>query len=189
VEARRWPESTSVREPAAGFIVTLDGTCQQVVTDTNGLARFDLVAEGEQTWSVAREVEVLDEQGLPVLERFTVDAAIEATVLAGQEITIEVTVEIKVVIVLPAVCKSTPWCGVVGGRMPGGNLRVVTGGGVHGNCPCTFTGGPVLPPACPGRRTVDPAPAGVHTITTTTCLGGLNCALPKRAVTCSITVP
>lgn len=174
-------------QPAAGVIVSLDGTCQQVVTDENGLASFKLVAEGEQSWSVARELLVPDEHGLPVHQRFTLDAAIQATVLAGQVNPVQATVEIKAAVVFqqPPICVATPWCGVVGGWVAG-MPRVVIGGGVHGNCACTFAGGPAIPAACPGRRTVAPAPLGVHTITTTTCLGGPLCAPPNKAVTCSI---
>lgn len=175
-------------QPAAGLIVALEGTCQQVVSDTNGVARFENVPAGGQTWSVAKELEVPDDAGHPVVQRFTVESAVKVDVLAGQEVTVVVTVEIKVVIVVPAVCKSTPWCGIVGGKGPAGTLRVVTGGGVHGTCPCLFGGGPVVPPACPGRVTVDPAAPGPWTITTTTCLGGAGCVLPNKAVTCSISV-
>ena len=80
-------------EPAAGLIVGLEETGEEVVSDTNGMARFDAVPEGEHTWSVAREVAVPNQLGFTEMQRFTVDSAIQTKVLAGEAVAVAATVD------------------------------------------------------------------------------------------------
>ncbi len=166
-------------QPARDLIVELDGTTQRAKTDPDGLVRFAEVPGGRQSFSILKQD---PGDGREV----KVEAAVEVVVEPGGTIRVRITVTITIAPAAPAACAARPWCGVVGSRQgPNGTPRVVIGGGVRGNCACNITpAGLAL--GCPGRKVIDPAPLGVHTVTVTTCLGGAGCAGPAQARTCAI---
>lgn len=177
-------------EPIPELTILLDGTEKSSTSDNYGLARFERVPAGIQTFSVVKNVPA--REGIEAeFEFITLEAFIE--VVVEPDGTVRITVKIVILIPpippvpVPAECKSRPWCGAASSMQgPNGNPIVSIGGGVHGNCPCTTT----LPGGkCPGKVVTRNAPMGNYAVTTTTCLGGVECELPKKAVSCDVTLP
>ncbi len=177
--------------PEGGLIVESDSTGEMGVTSDFGEVTFHDLPAGRQTFSVTKLFPPRNPEA-GGFEEARIDVAVEVEVEPDGTITITITIKIKrdpepPPEEPPPSCDSRPWCGVVGTRNgPNGNPRVVKGGGVHGNCPCTSDCG-----ACPtGMKVIDPAPLGAHSIKIETCLGNpaKTCALPKKTAECKITI-
>jgi hypothetical protein len=174
-------------QPLVGLQVTIDGTDRQAVTGPNGAVRFDEVASGPATLSVAQTFVIVEPTGN--LSRGQADLSPLATVeVRPQQVT-----EFRAVVEAPqrvqavAACPCVPWCIV------GGLVNPITGtwtargaAGRTGACPCgVVVAGLPGPLACPGSGPSIggplPNPGLPRSVTT-----NVACAPPPPPAACGI---